>query len=219
MSASNAISKVYNIMYMALHLALFIYIIGLTSFALSQSIAGSPRTDSIIISLLKNNLLHDEYQGDAELGKKFCKAFSGSGCYAVSNFGQGICSAGGGSGCYAVRSIGQGICSAGGGSGCYAVRSIGQGICSAGGGSGCYAVRSIGQGICSAGGGSGCYAVRSISEGFARIPKGDRDWDWDQFYHSTGSLVWACRGIQTGQFAEQTRCAGKPKNDYRWPNK
>ncbi len=94
---------------------------------------------------------------------------------------------------------------------------IGDIICKAGGGSGCYDV-SIGEGICKAGGGSGCYDV-SINEALNKLPKHDTDWAWDQFHHSTGSLVWACRGIQTGQFAEHTRCAGKSKNDNRWPNK
>ena len=76
----------------------------------------------------------------------------------------------------------------------------------------------IGETICKAGGGSGCYGL-SIIEGLDKLPTHDTDWAWDQFHHSTGSLVWACRGIQTGQFAKHTRCAGKSKNDYRWPNK
>jgi hypothetical protein len=46
----------------------------------------------------------------------------------------------------------------------------------------------------------------------------DYDWAWDEFYNR-GVLVWACRGMQTGQFAEQTRCTYKPKNDYTWPAK
>lgn len=49
-------------------------------------------------------------------------------------------------------------------------------------------------------------------------PTTDYDWDWDQFYHN-GSLIWACRGIQTGQFAEQSRCQYKYQSDYRWPAK
>lgn len=49
-------------------------------------------------------------------------------------------------------------------------------------------------------------------------PATDYDWDWDQFYHN-GSLLWACRGIQTGQFAEQSRCQYKHQSDYRWPAK
>ena len=69
----------------------------------------------------------------------------------------------------------------------------------------------IGEKICEVGDGSGCNYVTSIAEALNELPKHDIDWAWD--------LVWHCRGIQTGQFAEHTKCAGKSKNDDRWPNK
>lgn len=47
----------------------------------------------------------------------------------------------------------------------------------------------------------------------------DSDWDWDQFYNEYGVLVWRCRGIQTGQFAENSNCAYDSMTDYRWPGK
>lgn len=47
----------------------------------------------------------------------------------------------------------------------------------------------------------------------------DYDWDWDQFYNQYRVLVWACRGVQTGQFAELERCSYKYKTDLRWPKK
>lgn len=47
--------------------------------------------------------------------------------------------------------------------------------------------------------------------------KTDYDWDWDQFTDEYGNLVWACRGVQTGQFAEAFRCQFDVKDDYRWP--
>lgn len=47
----------------------------------------------------------------------------------------------------------------------------------------------------------------------------DYSWDWDQFYNQYRQLVWACRGVQTGQFAESHRCIGKYQTDYRWPSK
>ncbi len=47
----------------------------------------------------------------------------------------------------------------------------------------------------------------------------DYDWDWDQFYSQYGTLTWRCRGIQTGQFAEDYKCAGDAKTDARWPSK
>lgn len=46
----------------------------------------------------------------------------------------------------------------------------------------------------------------------------DYDWDWDEFYYN-GNLIWACRGINTGRFAEQWRCASKVQTDFRWPAK
>lgn len=51
-----------------------------------------------------------------------------------------------------------------------------------------------------------------------RVPQSqDHEWAWDQFYAQNYQLVWACRGIQTGQFAEESRCAYKTKFDSRWP--
>ena len=47
----------------------------------------------------------------------------------------------------------------------------------------------------------------------------DYDWDWDQFYNQYGTLIWRCRGVQTGQFAEDYRCAGDLQTDIRWPSK
>ncbi|WP_431103934.1 hypothetical protein [Roseateles noduli] len=45
----------------------------------------------------------------------------------------------------------------------------------------------------------------------------DYSWEWDQFFNERRQLVWACRGEQTGQFAESARCAGKIQLDLRWP--
>ena len=47
----------------------------------------------------------------------------------------------------------------------------------------------------------------------------DYDWAWDQFYNKNYQLVWACRGKQTGQFAEIANCANKTQNDSTWPAK
>ena len=47
----------------------------------------------------------------------------------------------------------------------------------------------------------------------------DYQWDWDLFYNQYGQLVAACRGIQTGQFADNYRCAGLTQDDNRWPAK
>ena len=47
----------------------------------------------------------------------------------------------------------------------------------------------------------------------------DYDWDWDQFYNEYGVLVWRCRGVQSGRFAENTNCTYDSMTDYRWPGK
>jgi hypothetical protein len=177
-------------------LLIFTFIIFFSSSAHALSITGKNNLDQIVITLLKQNLLDDRYNDSPDIGEIICKAGGGNYCTGVS--------------------IGEGICQAGGGNYCTGV-SIGEGICQAGGGNYCTGV-SIGEGICQAGGGNYCTGV-SINEALNKLPKHDTDWAWDQFHHSTGSLVWACRGIQTGQFAEHTRCAEKSKNDNRWPNK
>ncbi len=43
--------------------------------------------------------------------------------------------------------------------------------------------------------------------------------DWDQFYDKDGVLVWRCREVQSGQFADDFRCAGLSQIDNRWPRK
>lgn len=45
----------------------------------------------------------------------------------------------------------------------------------------------------------------------------DYEWDWDQFYNEVLMLTWRCRGVQTGQFADNAKCAGKIMVDQRWP--
>lgn len=45
----------------------------------------------------------------------------------------------------------------------------------------------------------------------------DTSWAWDQFQSTSGGLMWACRGKQTGRFADQWRCAGLPMGDFTWP--
>lgn len=62
------------------------------------------------------------------------------------------------------------------------------------------------------------YASRS-RPAYPVTSSADTSWDWDQFANSDGVLVWACRGVQTTQFAEQWHCIGKPQTDLRWPAK
>jgi hypothetical protein len=177
-------------------LIIFTLLISFSSSAYALSITGHNKLDQIIITLLKQNILNDSYNDSGEIGEIICKAYDGDYCSG--------------------DSIGEAICKVGGGDYCSG-DSIGEGICKAGGGDYCSG-DSIGEGICKAVGGDYC-SGDSIEEALNKIPTHDTDWAWDQFHHSTGSLVWACRGIQTGQFAKFERCDGKSKNDYRWPKK
>lgn len=67
-------------------------------------------------------------------------------------------------------------------------------------------------------GGAGGGAAVGGGAGYASTTY-DYDWEWDQFYNQNRVLVWACRGVQTGQFAEQQHCAGKLMTDWKWPGK
>lgn len=63
------------------------------------------------------------------------------------------------------------------------------------------------------GGSGGVGATTTTGQGY------DVEWDWDQFNNQYGQLVWACRGIQTGQYSETYHCNGKMQADWRWPQK
>lgn len=56
------------------------------------------------------------------------------------------------------------------------------------------------------GGGGGAYA-----------PSSDYVWHWDQFMDQRGLYEWRCRGVQTGQFADNYHCAGQLQFDNTWP--
>lgn len=62
-------------------------------------------------------------------------------------------------------------------------------------------------------------ASRGGGGGAPQAQANDYDWDWDQFYNQYRQLVWACRGVQTGQFADNSRCQYKLQIDSHWPSK
>jgi hypothetical protein len=47
----------------------------------------------------------------------------------------------------------------------------------------------------------------------------DSEWAWDEYRNRSGNLVWACRGVQTGEFAPEIKCAAKIQIDTQWPGK
>ena len=78
----------------------------------------------------------------------------------------------------------------------------------------------LGEEICMAGGGSSCkgyYGPDTIAEAIESIPFKDRTYWWDRFTDQYGNYQWRCRGGQTKQFAEDSKCSGVNKDDERWP--
>ena len=65
----------------------------------------------------------------------------------------------------------------------------------------------------------GAAASGGGGSGGSYVPPTDYDWDWDQFYDERFALQWRCRGIQTGQFADNSNCALDFQDDDRWPDK
>ena len=72
-----------------------------------------------------------------------------------------------------------------------------------------------------AGGGRGCTSYSSgpktIEEAIDNIPFKDRTFWWDRFRDQYGNYQWRCRGGQTKQFANDSKCSGVSKDDDRWP--
>ena len=46
----------------------------------------------------------------------------------------------------------------------------------------------------------------------------DYDWDWDFTYINGQQRGWTCRGVQSGQYADQSHCLNMAQTDWRWPN-
>lgn len=60
-------------------------------------------------------------------------------------------------------------------------------------------------------------ALSVAKGGQAPPPVYDYSYAWDLVYLQYNQPVWHCRGIQTGQYAHESKCAWKPKNDFQWP--
>jgi hypothetical protein len=118
-------------------------------------------------------------------------------------------------------SLAEGICLAGNGQR--------PSVCRVGAITGSYAslrTLSLAEGICLAGNGqrpSVCQNRRhsfqefTIRDALLSLPSDDRLWAWDSFRNQYGTLVWACRGVQTGQFSFLVRCHDRPRHDLTWP--
>ena len=75
--------------------------------------------------------------------------------------------------------------------------------------------------ICLAGGGNNCTnpfsGPETVEEAIDNIPFKDRTFWWDRFRDQYGNYQWRCRGGQTKQFANDSKCSGVSKDDDRWP--
>ena len=132
-----------------------------------------------------------------------------------------ICIAGGHTSydCIGVN-LGKAICMASGKTSydCIGV-SLFKALCIAGGHTSydCIGVSSAGKAICMGRGYSSYECIgKSPSEARAMKIK-DITWAWDMFRDQYGRKVWRCRGINTGQFADDVKCSSY-KNDDKWPN-
>ena len=82
----------------------------------------------------------------------------------------------------------------------------------------CIGVSSAGSAMCM-GRGYDSYECLSISPSQAIAMKiKDLRLAWDMFRDQYGRKVWRCRGINTGQFADNDKCSSLTKNDDKWPN-
>lgn len=167
----------------------------------------------IFRQIIEAGITDNNFKGDAQIGKKVCEAYKGESCYSASSLPEGICLAAKGDSCYSVRTIGEALCKAGNGDSCYSVTSIGEGFCKMMHVRDCYSINSINEGICKGLGGTSCY-----SSDLSGLKPRDVAWAWDEFsVPNRAGRMWACRGIQTGQFADDIKCSGW-KTDELWPN-
>jgi len=185
----------------------------------AQPITNSRLLDNILVELAEAGLLDQRQNYNPSAARIICNMGSGSVCYSVNTIGQAICSAVVTRNpllCYGDKNMAEGICLAG--SHNVPTRLL---MCGTIG-------YNIGQAICLASPHEayGCTLyVNTIDQGVAAARRShpqaanvDREWAWDEINAPYGrGRMWRCRGIQTGRFAEDYRCAGLPRIDYRWP--
>jgi len=146
-------------------------------------------------------------------------------CNYVSNLKQAICLSGGrpSINCTYVSDMKQAVCLAGGRTSidCNYVSSMNQAVCLTSGVSSikCNYVSNIGTAICLNRTGNSLKCSNIDLNSALKLKRIDFIWAWDKFRNPNAfGNIWACRGMQTGQFAEDAKCRGKMKTDSIWPN-
>lgn len=145
-------------------------------------------------------------------------------CSSHISLGQAVCLNGGRPSyeCSSHISLGQALCLNGGRPSyeCSSSISVTTGVCLSTGRASYECSSSIGlpQAICLARGQESynCHSHMSMAHALS-LPVLDVAWAWDRFLDQYGSHRWACRGKNTGKFAETSRCNREPKNDTVWP--
>ena len=179
-------------------------LLALTSIAISISLSANvlddlivkkkPLINELIIELLKRGLSDEVINDDRELANLICKK-GGLSEYECNRFDG-------------PRTVAQSICAISGKSILNCTRYDGP--------------KTIAQSICIAGGKSILNCTRydgpkTIAEAIDDIPYNDRTYWWDRFKDQYDKYQWRCRGGQTKQFADSSKCSGINKDDDRWP--
>jgi hypothetical protein len=199
-------------------------LLALLLFVVSGQVCGQATVLEITRAVVASGLT-DESNGDSALAQKICLAGHRSTmeCPSYVSVGQALCLSKGRSSldCPSYTSIGQGLCLIGGRStlDCPSYTTIGQGVCLSSGKSSldCPSYVSPATGLCLAKGQDfGTCSGISLA-GAMSVEIRDIDWAWDGFYDARGNLQWRCRGMNTGAFADDYRCASRLRTDATWP--
>ena len=102
---------------------------------------------------------------------------------------------------------------------CRSFTTLGEGICLSTGRPSyeCSSYLKPAEGLCLAKG-QPTYNCSSDTEATAlEMEIIDVSWAWDNFYDEHNNSQWRCRGLNTGQFADDGKCSSKPRLDNTWP--
>jgi hypothetical protein len=145
-------------------------------------------------------------------------------CSSYATIAQGICLAGNRPSydCGPYVSLGQALCLTGGRASydCSSYASVATGVCLSTGRPSydCSSYVGLPQAVCLARGQPSYNCSSSISmEQAIKLPVLDISWAWDSFLDQNGGRRWACRGKNTGEFADETGCSSQTKTDTTWP--
>lgn len=145
-------------------------------------------------------------------------------CSSYATIAQGICLAGNRPSydCGSYVALGQALCLTGGRASydCSSYVSVATGVCLSTGRPSydCSSYVGLPQAVCLARGQPSYNCPSYISmEQAIKLPVLDISWAWDSFLDQNGLRRWACRGKNTGEFADETSCSSQTKTDATWP--